>query len=117
LKIASAADLKNLCEVSRNIRDAVTPCLYESLTLNIAERSLDDMKHGYWGLPLEQVEKYTKDIWIRVPFHKRLRKRCWHYNAEIMQDVNDDEDPFFDTMLDLDIFLLRLHKNKLRSFR
>jgi hypothetical protein len=109
--------LKRLSEVFKNICEVVTPCLYETITLSIEERSLDHLTHRYAGIPLEKVGRYTKDICIRAPFHKRLRKRCWHYNAEIMQDANDDEDPFFGTMMDLDIFLTCLHKNKLCSFR
>jgi hypothetical protein len=117
LKIADVADLKNLYEVSTNICEVVTPCLYKSLTLDVEERSLEDLTHHYEGLPLEQVGRYTKDRSIRVPFHKRLRKRCWHHNAEIVQHANDEEDPFFDTMMDLDILLTSLHTNKLRGFR
>ena len=117
MKIGNTSDLKNLCEVSRHIYEVVTPCLYESLNLEIDERSLGLLTHHYEGLPLEQVERYTKDISISVPFHKRLRKRCWHYNAEVMQHTNDEEDPSFDTMIDLDVLLTSLHMNELRSFK
>lgn len=117
MEIANPVDLKNLCEVSRNICKVVTPCLYETITLSIEERSLDDLTHRYAGLPLEKVGRYTKDICIRAPFHIRLGERCWHYNAKIMQETNDEKDSFFDTMMDLDIFLTCLHKNKLRSFK
>jgi hypothetical protein len=68
------------------------------------------------GSPSRAGGEIYEDISIRVPFHKRLRKRCWHHNAEIVQHAND-EDPFFDTMMDLDILLTSLHTNKLRSFR
>jgi hypothetical protein len=73
LKIANVADLKNLYKVSKNICEVVTPYLYKSLTFDIKERSLEDLTHYYKGLPLEQVERYTKDILIRVPFYKRIR--------------------------------------------
>jgi hypothetical protein len=95
----------------------VTPRLYELITLTLEEESLANWTHRYGGLPLEQVEKYTKEIWIRVHFHKRLRKRCWHHSAEIMRDASYEEDPFFDAMVDLDMLLSRLRTNNLRSFR
>ena len=34
-----------------------------------------------------------------------------------MQHTNDEEDPSFDTMIDLDVLLTSLHMNELRSFK
>lgn len=95
----------------------MTHRLYKSITLILEERSLESLTHRYGGLPLEQVVKNTKEIWIRVPFHKRLRKRRWHHSAKTMRDAIYDEDPFFNAMMDLDTLLSRLSKNNLYSFR
>jgi hypothetical protein len=87
--------LKNLCEVSKYISEVAIPHLYESITLNTGEGSLKDLKWRLDRLPFDKVEKYTRHIWIKAPFHKVLRKRCLHHDGEDASsgiEDNDDDD-------------------------
>jgi hypothetical protein len=96
VEITNTADLKNLCEVSKYISKVAIPHLYESITLNTGEGSLKGLKWRLDRLPFKKVEKYTRHIWFKAPFHKVLRDRCVHNDMESENtsgiDDSDDSD-------------------------
>jgi hypothetical protein len=92
VQIVRVPDLKNLCEASKHICEAATPRLYESLTLKAADsRGLEDLQNSVENLPWKRVG-YTKDIRIKSPFRRNLRRRCLHHRSQLAEGDYDSDD-------------------------
>ncbi len=63
------ADLKNLCKILKRLNTVLTPYLYESVTISTAELSMAGLISTIENIPFAYI-KYTKDIWIKAPFHE-----------------------------------------------
>lgn len=116
MKIKNTADLKNLCEASKYISKVATPGLYESVIIDTTIGSLRELRYMVNGLPLKQIKRYTKHIWIKDPFYEALRKSCTHYAVNGRQALRRDDD-LFCIISDLHKVLLSLNENHLLSFR
>jgi len=79
------ADLKSLCEVSKCLNAVSIPYLYESITFSTTELSMAGLRYTVDNIPPAHM-KYTKDIWIKAPFHRRLENRCLHHDDSRFSD-------------------------------
>ena len=79
LKITGLVELKDLCLASKLLHEAVTPRLYESVTLYVKRLSTARLRFLLGSISGDHLQ-HTKHLCIQDPFNKRPSARCFYYN-------------------------------------
>ncbi|KAF3482226.1 uncharacterized protein GIQ15_04985 [Arthroderma uncinatum] len=111
-------DQKSLCEVCKYLCDAMSPLLYNSLTISTTPLSIDGIVSRIERIPLKWL-KYTKDICLRSVSYKDRLQRCIYPPYDPASDPQGiiDLDPSSNLMVALEILLSAVPKDGLRAFR
>ncbi|KAK2737365.1 hypothetical protein FQN57_007543 [Myotisia sp. PD_48] len=106
LKLSHCIDLKNLCEVSKQLYDATIPLLYQAIQVRATSSSNKSIVSKLNSIPTKHL-KYTKDINFSASFLDRHEMRN---GLQISKGETDAWKPIVDRVLS------SLVKGKLRSF-
>lgn len=108
-------DINNLCKTSKKMYKETVSCLYESISLNVPEKDLDNLDMSKSSAAREKgLFQHTRYIKVWSHFFGKTSNRCKH-KIEDSNDFYEFETPE-KVARDMECLLRACEPGKIRSF-